>query len=153
MRNKNRRKPDIWRPSQKGLYCLRPPIVRPFLWLKDTVRYSCQRIRYGFCDADLWEIDSWFVNIMPAMLQRFKDTRVSSPDFENRLTIDSEYEQKIFTDWDDILERMIVLLGEMKVDDCRSMSIKQSESKDEFFELFSKYFYDLHPSHILPLVE
>lgn len=143
MRNKNRRKPDIWRPSQKGLYCLRPPIVRPFLWLKDTVLYSCQRIRYGFCDADLWEIDSWFVNIMPAMLQRFKETRVSSPDFENRLITDAEYDQEIIKNWDGILDRMIVLLGEMRGEDRHSLSVKQIESKDEFFELFSKYFYDL----------
>lgn len=143
MGNKNGYKPDIWRPSQKGLYCLRPLIVRPFLWLKDTVRYSCQRIRYGFCDADLWEIDSWFVNIMHAMLQRFKETRVSSPDFENRIITDAEYEQELIQNWDDILDRMIVLLGEMRGKDHHSLSAKQIASKDEFFELFSKYFYDL----------
>lgn len=33
----------------------------------------------GYFDKDLWSIDSWFMNLMPDMLQQFKYTKHGSP--------------------------------------------------------------------------
>lgn len=45
----------------------------------ENIRYSWQRIVKGYCDKDLWNIDYWFMRVVPDMLQRFKDTKHGSP--------------------------------------------------------------------------
>ena len=53
-----------------------------FLWLRRkpwkiiplicrNIGYSWQRITKGYCDKDLWNIDGWFMDLMPDMLEQF----------------------------------------------------------------------------------
>ena len=62
----------IWRPFKRENYrctwndCKLLGIVRQFF---DDVKYTYQRARYGYCDLDLWNIDSWFLDIIPREMQ------------------------------------------------------------------------------------
>ena len=42
-------------------------------------KWARQRAKRGFCDADLWEIHTWFIEIMPDMLEKLADTAHSYP--------------------------------------------------------------------------
>ena len=48
-----------------------------------NIRFAYQRIKYGYCDSDVWSIDYWFLNVMPAMLEHLKETTHSYPDSAN----------------------------------------------------------------------
>lgn len=34
------------------------------------LKYGFQRARRGYCDKDLWEIDTWFLTLLPRMLRQ-----------------------------------------------------------------------------------
>lgn len=123
----------------------------------DNVKYSWQRIIKGYCDKDLWNIDYWFMGIMPNMLRQFKETRHGSPsslgeDYVNEDGIrcnDSCHEE-----WDKILDEMIFLFSEMNEYAYKKKIIyengheKEQENygemcKDKAFALFAKWFYSL----------
>ena len=133
-----------------------------------------QRAKKGYADSDLWNLDYWFLDIMPRMLKQFRDTTDSAPVFSiPGATIDNCHEK-----WREILDRMIFLLEEMDEYKCSYKNPYQEEfeeliesedltqtimdsfmdkyngeeinkakhmelCKEEFFYLFSKYFYDL----------
>ena len=40
-----------------------------------NLKYCIQRIKRGYCDADLWAIDEWFLAVIVPMLRQFNDTR------------------------------------------------------------------------------
>ena len=46
---------------------------------RKDLRYCRQRIKKGYCDADLYSIYDWFLEIVPAMLEQYKKTRHGSP--------------------------------------------------------------------------
>ena len=60
--------PKIW-----GLY-------KWIIGLKDNVAYCYQRIKYGFCEADIWEMDTWFLKTIPAMLLHLKNSTLDYPE-------------------------------------------------------------------------
>lgn len=43
------------------------------------MKYCFQRIYRGYCDADLWSIDDWFLNVIPSMLKQFAKESVGYP--------------------------------------------------------------------------
>lgn len=40
-----------------------------------NMKYCIQRIKRGYCDADLWDIDHWFLAVIVPMLRQFAKTR------------------------------------------------------------------------------
>lgn len=134
---------NVWE-GQEFKWCLKKPWKLPKLFCK-KVKYSWQRITKGYCDSDLWNIDDWFLGIMPDMLQQFKETRHGSPgclgeDYINEDGIrcnDSCHEE-----WDKILDEMIFLFR--KMDEERELSYKYKEEyKDKAFALLAKWFEHL----------
>ena len=119
-------------------------------YLPRTIKYRFQRASRGWADCDTWNMDFWFMKVMRPMLQHLRDTHTSHP---GNLTEEA---------WNVVLDRMIFLLNEMDENTCsqqnvfwkgkdkdraleREMDIckYRNSCKDEFFRLFSKYFYDL----------
>lgn len=102
-------------------------------------RWWLQRSKRGWAEYDAWNIDVWFMETMESMLTYYRRHHVGYPP-------DLSAER-----WDEIIDRMIFLLKEMQKDDFEAGSIdgimssydKRNNCKDEFFELFSKYFYSL----------
>ena len=57
-------------------------IKRPLYSIRQLFRdLKCclDRIRKGYCVKDLWEIDTWFLGIMPEMLEEFDRRKNSYP--------------------------------------------------------------------------
>lgn len=147
---------------------------------KNKIKWTIQRARRGYSDDDVWNIDSWFLEIMPKMLKQFRDTSQSAP-FLPKTTDETRHEE-----WKNIIGRMIFLLQEMNEDTCSFenvykeayfKAVEEANSfttegwkawkakyaklsndyyrqealkdiyirlkKEEFFDMFCRYFYDL----------
>ena len=81
-----------------------------------NLKYCVQRIRKGYCDADVWDIYGWFLSVMPDMLQELKENHVAYPDPLDGETASTEEEG--IRRWESILDRMIFLFREADEDTC-----------------------------------
>lgn len=85
---------------------------------------SHQRIWKGYCDYDIFSIFSWFLGIMPTMLQEYKENLHGYPDapglISHRVILaDSDKEgNESFQAWNDVLNRLIFLLKEADEGTC-----------------------------------
>ena len=59
-------------------YSIRRPISSILQFFSD-LKCCLDRIRKGYCKKDLWEIDTWFLNVMPDMLEEFNRCKNSYP--------------------------------------------------------------------------
>ena len=59
-------------------YSIRRPISSIRQFFRD-LKCCLDRIRKGYCVKDLWEIDTWFLGIMPEMLEEFVRRKNSYP--------------------------------------------------------------------------
>ena len=106
-------------------------------------KWRCQRFKRGYADVDVWGIDTWFVNTVGHMLRQLADghsypMECSGPE-----------------EWEEILMDMYWSLWHMNEDnvaaelkpefqtDYQLIYKIMNENKDHFFELFSKWFYNL----------
>lgn len=111
------------------------------------LKWRCQRFIRGWADEDTWDIDWWFIKTLSPILKKFKEDNDSHP-----FKLSEE-------EWDTILDNMIYYLEGMNeegavkqlygeganltVDDYKEISNHMTHSKEEFFKLFTQYFYDL----------
>ena len=63
--------------------------------LMASLRWKIQRFKRGYSDVDVWEFESWFLEIIPKMLNQLKEQLHGHP-------VDMEFE-----DWEKYLEKMI----------------------------------------------
>lgn len=124
-----------------------------FLWLRRkpwkiiplicrNIGYSWQRITKGYCDKDLWNIDGWFMDLMPDMLEQFKKTKHGSPGI-----LGTEYtnedgilcNDECHAEWDKILEQMIFLFREMNEDTCQKKNMYEADHDRVLDEFWEKY--------------
>ena len=147
--------PKIW---VWGLY-------KWIIGLKDNVVYCFQRVKYGFCEADIWEMDSWFLKTIPAMLLHLKNSKLDypvileDPDCDMGFDISKKKKERLSAPekWDAILTEMInrfdkldafIMHVEKKYSTHPFMGTEEEwklreKYKEEAFELFSKWFFDL----------
>ena len=142
--------------------------------IKNEIKWYIQRARHGYADIDTWDIDVWFLEIMPKILKQYKENLHGAP---TTRSISGNIEE-----WKKIISRMIFLLHEMDENKCTYTNPYEEEyfkyleekyldkkektyhmtelgklyfgeeenkrnymnlCKEEFFNLFSKYFYNL----------
>lgn len=108
-------------------------------------------IKHGYDEYATWETFDWFINTMKDILTYYRnhhDGYPVAPNFNELLQ--DEIEEK----YDKDLDKMISLLNDMdenspkyEAEEYDKEPNKRYEemfaAKDEFFKLFSKYFYDL----------
>lgn len=93
-------------------------------------------LRHGYSPQALWEMDVWFVDVMKELLIWQRDNRMSVGYFENETANEDENKDKT----DELLNHMLGLLE--KADPFQTGEFEEAEkAKNEFLELFSKYFY------------
>ena len=144
-----------------------------------NIKRCIRRCRCGYCDHDVWNMDSWFLAVIPDMLSELKETTHGYP-----ANLEGGEEK-----WAEILGRMIFLFNEANEDKCsrknpyeeayfasfynnppvinddnalqfsdkpedkditkkyldedKAIWKYRNECKNEAFELFSKWFWDL----------
>ena len=134
----------------------------------DKVKYAFQRARKGYCDKDLWEIDTWFSTVFAAMMKEFSEKTQSYPDKENvvyykgepnaeiiktfaekypGLVLKSEMEddsEEKFRKWTELTARMGALFEKTKRDPYyKGPTDEQIKAKDEAFDLLKDHYFDL----------
>lgn len=77
-------------------YMLTHPHEMLLNWCRD-IKCAWQRANKGYCYRDLWNIDLWFMNIMPQMLQEYKKNKHGYP---------SQFESE--EEWDKILDTIML---------------------------------------------
>lgn len=114
---------------------------RGWYWYKNIgdfwilIKRAFFALKHGYAPQALWETDGWFISVMREILTNYRDNRIFVGFFESETKTVEEDEQKT----NEMLDHMIKLLDKMELD-----SIKDDETdaaKEEFFALFSKYFY------------
>ena len=114
-------------------------------WL--MFRKRCQRFKRGFAWSDVWDMDAWFISTAKPMLEHLLKKHCGHP-----YNIENE-------EWEAILKEMIECLELMDADEsrarlgiaeddyspasCKKAGELMEEKKNRFFELFSKWFYNL----------
>lgn len=95
-------------------------------------------IKYGYDEYAIWETFYWFIETMKSILTSYRKKHWGHP-----MGMDEE-------EWDGIIDKMIALLNDM--DECNPKYDEEdynkkydemNAAKDEFFKLFSEYFYNL----------
>lgn len=136
-------------------YLRRKPWKVPHQFLRHF-RFAWQRCRKGYCDGDLWSIDSWFLGIIADMLTEFKNTRHGSP---GRLGVNYTDEQGIcrndtcHEEWERILNQMIDLFREANEETCQRVNPMEKEHiriNDEFEERYGIFGENLEPDPSTP---
>lgn len=111
---------NVW-SGDEFRWQLREPYRLPHLVFQN-IKYSWQRITKGYCDKDLWNIDGWFMDIMPNMLQQFKENRHGSPGILGTDYVNADgirCNDTCHQEWDEILDKMIFLFREMNEETCQ----------------------------------
>ena len=116
-------------------------------------------MKHGYDEYATWETFNWFIDTMKSVLTRYRDSHNGDPIIiDNFLEYDDSEEAsaKNTEEWNRIVNRMIELLDLM--DECnpkydayeyegadgwKNKYKEMNEAKEEFFGLFSKYFYYL----------
>lgn len=114
---------------------------------KRDLKYCYQRIKYGYCEYDLFAINSWFLDIIPRMLETFRKNRNSSPVYDGypgHLLIDQDLDMPEGTpnphvEWNKTLAKMIHLFREANEDTCEKKNPYYDEHMKVFTEFEKKY--------------
>ena len=118
-----------------------------------SIKWAYQRVTKGYCDRDVWDVQGWFLNTIPYMLKDLKNTTHSYPlDFESP------------EEWKKILNKIAFSFEALNVDrfphynpyDTNDKKQRGDymheeivfgnyldELKDNTFNLFNKYFWNL----------
>lgn len=121
----------------------------------DSLRARIQRFKRGYSYGDVWDMDFWFMRTVKPMLIHLRDHGIGIP---NELYLQDADNERII--WENTLTEMISCLELMHEDNAEKyLGIENKErwdledynkkwavmeeNKNRFFELFSKYFYNL----------
>lgn len=121
----------------------------PYFWrnIKD-IKILFKRLifilKHGYAPQARWETFAWFIDTMKEILSYYRNDRCGSAIVIDNYTSDEENTIA----YNNIIDKMIDLLNKMDEDNpiYNNMGFRERDdcmlkAKDEFFELFSKYFY------------
>lgn len=114
---------------------------KPFYWLK----HAYQRVKKGYSYRDLWNIDFWFLKIMPNMLEDFTKDLYGYPATireelkkKNPELTDEEIDEKNldFQYWKDIVKEIAFHFREASEEENEA---KTNQYWEKMYELQGKY--------------
>lgn len=119
-----------------GLFNSRSPISN----LKDIPIYFKRLaflLKHGYSPMAQWETYHWFICVMREIFTYYKNERVGD------ILIEDVPEDKWKDMNDELYDNLLSLLDDMDEEKYYPKdTIKMERAKEEFFKLFSKYFYD-----------
>lgn len=98
-------------------------------WCRD-IKCAWQRANKGYCFRDLWNIDKWFLAIMPKMIQELKERKMGYP------VGLSEKE------WDSILDEMIQCFKEANSETTSFINLYEEEYFEKVLPVWMSQFED-----------
>ena len=120
----------------------KPNFKKPVKYVKDffySVYFAKQRACKGYSDYDLWDIDNWFLTVIPDMLTEFNEKTMATP----KCIIDDT--EKIYKDlpaneiskmaeirWKSILDSMSFLFKE-------ALDSKRFSDKEEYNRVWLEF--------------
>jgi hypothetical protein len=124
-----------------------------FVYGWDNLRRRCQRFIRGYAWSDVWSMYGWFMTTLEPMLIHMRNNHVGVPmEFENNpegwnVVLDEMISCLKLMDEDNVYERLgfgdLDSYKHMTKEDYANVYNMMEENKNRFFELFSKYYFDL----------
>ena len=99
--------------------------------IKRELGYAWQRVWKGYDNRFWWDMNNAFINLYTELFKEFRDNMNSHPHNIGHV------------EWKNILDKMVNLLEQMWALEDNCEYGKALKKKNEFFKLFSEYFYDL----------
>ena len=96
------------------------------------IRRSIQRIRYGYDEVATWDIDGWFLNVVPNIIH---ELRVNAHGYPTSMEGATDAEKA--ANWTKILRRMEFLFREANVNTCKRKNPYEAEY-DAAFAAFTR---------------
>ena len=142
MKNRN----NIWK-----LYVSRNPFKRFF----KRIKFSIQRIKYGFCDWDIWDLDTYISTMIPDALRKLSKDTIGYP---SDLAIDDfENEDAVMDKWRAELNHIADLIEDgwrsydfssdgfdgLSTEECKKLVEERRANLKEGLRLLSERFGDL----------
>ena len=132
-------------------------ISAPFVWLGvrmngawRDLRHRFQRFRRGYSDGDVWEMRDWFLRSAKPMLRQLSRKAFDYPEELGEEAWRGLLEHmaallEIMDLWDDSAARKAAGVGaeDRSREALERIALEQEKAKDEFFTLYSKWFYHL----------
>ena len=112
-----------------------------------NIRYGFQRMFKGYDSVDCFETFAKFTERYSKILTQYKNThwgypyKVSSDEWDN--IIDEMIYHLHYMNEDNVTKELMVSVPENCTPSLKTTSEILNKHKDEFFKLFSKYFFDL----------
>lgn len=137
---------------EKILDVITTPYYRVKRWIKDTyweIRYGFQRMFKGYDSVDTFETFAKFIDRYTKILTEYKNNHWGVPiEFENSgeewdAVIDEMLYHLHYMDEETVTEELEKNVPEDWHASYKTVGEVMDKHKDAFFELFSKYFYDL----------
>ena len=127
-------KSNAWIPSPYRFpYRLQHPI-KEISRIVRNFKFCYQRIVRGWCDADVWDLDMWFLELIPEMLYQLRLTTHTHPAFNGEIEMSMH-------DWKNVLFNMELMF--------REAADEENDDEDRLaftktgFDLFNEWFYNL----------
>lgn len=117
------------------------PVEKLSRWGRN-LRYMYQRVRYGYCDRDIWMMDDWFLSVIPNMLDELNRTRHGFPSAlldEQNMNQDKEANERGDKEWDRILSEMAHCFREANDRTCTRENPYEEEWAKAFWTLSDSY--------------
>ena len=116
--------------------------------LKDNIIMRCQRFIRGYATHDAYHVDEWFIDNCLKILIEVRKNNQSIPAYFLAQAVEEKRQptkqecKEAFDKWMSIIDRMIELLKIMHKDINNNLLCNDIDKcKDEFFILFSRYFW------------
>lgn len=100
-----------------------------------------QRIKKGYCYRDLWNINDWFLNVIPDMLDEFRVSMNGTPlkFYENDGPHTKEESDRAFEKWKGILTEMAFLFREANEETCQRKNPYAEEHANVLHKFFERF--------------
>ena len=139
--------------KKKGYSCFYWPSLssgpfKRFKLLIRNIQFAYQRIRYGFCESDVWDIDRWFLKVVPAMLYDLRENALDVPEcllsngkrINGQILIPDENEiPSAVEKWKAILKQMAFYIREADEDNCSRKNPYENQYRMTVEEFIEKY--------------
>lgn len=108
-------------------------------WIRN-IKHAYQRIKYGYCERDVWSIDTWFLNVFPNMIEELKETAHGFP--VNPIDDCSSVSENVddgMERWQNTLAEMAFYFREANEDTCKRKNRYQEEYDKALTDFDAKY--------------